>query len=97
MTTTIRHIVTGDGPPMLVPPGIGAHYVDTLTGQQYLAKGSTLVSDWIKVQEFPDGGLIGEVLTLTPDGPRWENVTESPGAISSVDVVIRYYPTPEKL
>lgn len=88
MTTTARHIVTGDGPPTAPPPGIAAHYVDKLTGTHYLAKGTLSPSDWILLgaDGLPDGGSPGDVLTLTDSGASWS--TPSPVSSSSVNVVI---------
>lgn len=88
-TNTIRHIVTGNGAPTSAPPGIGAHYVDSTSGQQYLAKGTSSPVDWIKVQEIPSGGHLGDVLTLTVDGPKWQH-TDSGGqsGLTGIDVVL---------
>lgn len=41
------HAISGYGAPTAVPPSIGAHYTDLLTGKQYLAKGTLSVGDWI--------------------------------------------------
>lgn len=44
---TVQHIVEGVGAPASAPPSKGAHYLDTDTGDQYLAKGTASVDDWV--------------------------------------------------
>ena len=43
-----QHTASGDGAPSSAPPSIGAHYTNTSTGDQYLAKGTATAADWIK-------------------------------------------------
>lgn len=45
-----QHTASGDGAPSSAPPSIGAHYTDTSTGDQYLAKGTASAKDWIILQ-----------------------------------------------
>lgn len=47
---TIQHVVTGAGAPTAAPPSLSAHYINTATGEQYLAKGTTSVEDWVLQQ-----------------------------------------------
>lgn len=42
-----QHVVTAAGPPTLPPPSIGAHYIDSNTGQIYLGNGVVSVDDWL--------------------------------------------------
>jgi hypothetical protein len=42
-----RHVIKQAGAPSTVPPSVGAHYVDSSTGNLYLAKDTLLVSDWV--------------------------------------------------
>lgn len=60
---TIQHTVEGAGAPATVPPSRGAHYLDTTTGDQYLAKGTASVSDWVlqASRAALDSGLAGKV------------------------------------
>lgn len=44
---TIQHVAEGAGAPSVAPPSVGAHYVDTTSGDQYLAKGTASVADWV--------------------------------------------------
>lgn len=43
---SVQHTVTGPNGPDSSPPSIGAHYINTTTGQQWLASGTDLVADW---------------------------------------------------
>lgn len=60
---TIQHTVEGAGAPAIVPPSRGAHYLDTTTGDQYLAKDTASVSDWVlqASRAALDSGLAGKV------------------------------------
>lgn len=42
----VQHIDTGTTDPQLAPPSIGAHYVNTSTGQSWLAHGTASPEDW---------------------------------------------------
>lgn len=44
---TVTHVVEGTSAPASPPPSIGAHYVNTVNGDQYLAKGAASVDDWV--------------------------------------------------
>lgn len=44
---SVQHTVTGLVAPIAPPPSIGAHYINTATGDQYLAKGTATVNDWV--------------------------------------------------
>ena len=41
-----QHVVTAAGPPTGAPPSIGAHYIDSVTGDIYLGNGISSVDDW---------------------------------------------------
>jgi len=41
-----QHIVTGATAPTTKPPGLGAHFINTATGEHYLASGTASVGDW---------------------------------------------------
>jgi hypothetical protein len=43
---TVQHIVTGTTNPTSSPPSVGAHYINTSTGQKWCASGTDLVADW---------------------------------------------------
>lgn len=45
----VQHTASGAGAPTSAPPSLSAHYLDTSTGDQYMAKGTASVSDWVKV------------------------------------------------
>lgn len=45
---TISHQLHGVEAPSSIPPSVGAHYTNTATGDQYLSKGTSAVSDWVK-------------------------------------------------
>lgn len=49
MTTAdiVLHVVEGAGAPTQAPPSKGAHYLNTENGDQYLAKGTASVDDWV--------------------------------------------------
>jgi len=44
---TIQHVVEGAAAPSAAPPSVGAHYVNTANGDQYLAKGTESAADWV--------------------------------------------------
>lgn len=48
---TVQHIVQGAGAPTSVPPSLTAHYTDTETGDQYMAKGTASADDWVLVEK----------------------------------------------
>jgi len=50
----VQHTASGPGAPTSAPPSIGAHYTDTSTGDQYLAKGTASVADWVKQGAGPE-------------------------------------------
>lgn len=52
---SVQHTVTGLVAPIAPPPSIGAHYINTATGDQYLAKGTATVNDWVKVPAAKNG------------------------------------------
>lgn len=41
-----QHVVTAAGPPTAPPPSIGAHYIDSVTGDIYLGNGTVSIDDW---------------------------------------------------
>ncbi|WP_368772671.1 hypothetical protein [Pseudomonas aeruginosa] len=46
---TVTHVLSGAGAPTSAPPSVGAHYVNTTNGDQYLAKGTASAADWVKL------------------------------------------------
>ncbi|MEF2038837.1 hypothetical protein [Pseudomonas aeruginosa] len=52
---TVTHVLSGAGAPAAAPPSVGAHYVNTTNGDQYLAKGTASAADWVKL----GGGAAG--------------------------------------
>lgn len=48
---TVQHIVQGAGVPTSVPPSLTAHYTDTESGDQYMAKGTATAADWVLVEK----------------------------------------------
>lgn len=46
-TETIEHVIEGIGAPTNAPPSLCAHYINTVTGEQYLAKGTKSAGDWV--------------------------------------------------
>ncbi|MCM2317796.1 MAG: hypothetical protein NDI93_00520 [Pseudomonas sp.] len=43
----VQHVVVGAGAPDSAPPSIGAHYINTTNGDQYLSNGISSVDDWV--------------------------------------------------
>lgn len=43
---TVQHIVQGAGAPTSAPPSLTAHYTDTESGDQYMAKYSRISPSW---------------------------------------------------
>ncbi|OQR35923.1 hypothetical protein BWR15_06235 [Pseudomonas sp. T] len=82
------HTIEGASAPSSAPPSIGAHYINTATGDQYLAAGASAASDWKLLARadqlpgaselVPSGGATGQVLGAGSNGSRvW--VTPSTG------------------
>ncbi|PTZ73776.1 hypothetical protein DB376_02320 [Pseudomonas aeruginosa] len=61
---TVTHVLSGAGAPTAAPPSVGAHYVNTTNGDQYLAKGTASAADWVK----PGGSAPSEVLRIEDVG-----------------------------
>lgn len=59
----VQHTASGAGAPTSPPPSIGAHYTDTSSGDQYLAKGVLSPSDWVL-----QGGAGGKKVVDLPEG-----------------------------
>ncbi|HBO2215410.1 hypothetical protein AAER22_00220 [Pseudomonas aeruginosa] len=64
---TVTHVLSGAGAPPSAPPSVGAHYVNTTNGDQYLAKGTASAADWVK-QGGGGGSAPSEVLHITGAG-----------------------------
>lgn len=64
---SVQHTASGAGSPASAPPSLSAHYLDTTTGDQYLAKGTASVDDWVK-----QGGAATAAPT-PPTGFVWFN------------------------
>ncbi|MFF6516676.1 hypothetical protein ACET4U_04985 [Pseudomonas aeruginosa] len=64
---TVTHVLSGAGAPPSAPPSVGAHYVNTTNGDQYLAKGTASAADWVK-QGGGGGSAPSEVLHVNTDG-----------------------------
>jgi|GEM_PF-3620140 len=58
-----QHTASGPGAPTSAPPSIGAHYTDTSSGDQYLAKGVLSPADWVL-----QGGAGGKKIVELPGG-----------------------------
>lgn len=43
---TVEHLLSGEGEPFFTPPSLAAHYIDTLTGQEYRSIGTGSYYDW---------------------------------------------------
>ena len=54
----ITHSLSGGGAPVAAPPSLNAHYLDTLTGTHYLAKGTTAPEDWEAMAKQSDVPII---------------------------------------
>lgn len=48
---TVQHIFEGIGAPAYAPASKGAHYIDTSTGELYLAKGTATPADWVRLSD----------------------------------------------
>ncbi|HHM8817513.1 hypothetical protein VXT26_08395 [Pseudomonas aeruginosa] len=64
---TVTHVLSGAGAPPSAPPSVGAHYVNTTNGDQYLAKGTASAADWVR-QGGGGGSAPSEVLHVNTDG-----------------------------
>jgi len=93
-----QHVVSAAGPPTEAPPSIGAHYVDTDTGQIYLGNGTASVDDWLLgggagstggklyTQGFAETGNFWGFVGVSEDGGRsWITTDESPDSLGGVD------------
>lgn len=84
------HVLSGLGAPTLAPPMISAHYTDTLNGDQYLAKGTISVDDWVKVPRAPamDGVTLSATgsTAVTPESDgAFLNVEAEAAAVVTID------------
>lgn len=94
-----QHVVAAAGPPTEAPPSQGAHYIDTNTGEIYLANGTASVDDWLL---GGGGGVTGGVLyraggeedgsaqqiieKSTDGGQSWEALEETPDSVGTQDI-----------
>ena len=53
-----QHIFVDTQAPISPPNEVGHHHVDTANKKQYLAVGTTLVTDWIEVGSGGGGGVV---------------------------------------
>ena len=98
----IQHTQTGATNPTDIPPSVGAHYVNTVTGQRWIAKGIAEPSDWgqplpgspVAVPNFVNAYTVDPLLplavwTITSGAARSLifPVTEVPG-LSIVELLI---------
>ncbi len=58
--TARTHLIEGEGAPTTPPPSIGAHYIDTTSGDQYLAAGTTSATDWRLAVQMSSGATLIE-------------------------------------
>lgn len=84
------HVLSGLGAPTSAPPMIGAHYTDTLNGDQYLAKGTLGADDWMKVPSAPvmDGVTLSATgsTTVTPESDgAFLNVEAASAAVVTIE------------
>ena len=75
-----RHIITATVAPTAAPTAIGIHYIDTVTGLEYISVGTSTVDDWKVRGSGSGGGAVhpatkAYVCVLYPDS----GVTESFG------------------
>lgn len=85
----VQHIYKQAGPPTNPPPGEGHHWVDTVSGNTYLSKGVSSVSDWQLVGSggLPNGGTLGQTLIKNSgiDGDAsWSNIPGITGAFNQI-------------
>lgn len=85
----VQHIFKQAGPPTNPPPGEGHHWVDTVSGNTYLSKGVSSVSDWQLVGSggLPNGGTLGQTLIKNSgiDGDAsWANIPGITGAFNQI-------------
>lgn len=74
--TTVQHIFSGEGAPTEVPGSLSAHYTDTLTGDQYCAKGTASTADWVLQEK--GGAAVAAVLAHTEAAdPHAQYTTEA--------------------
>lgn len=93
---TVEHASWGEGAPEDAPPSIGAHYTDTVSGDQYIAAGTAGAEDWkllagagqlpATVQLVPAGGSPGQVLTVGSGGSRsWATPEGGGGGLTTAN------------
>ena len=65
---TVLHIVEGVGAPATAPPSKAAHYLNTTTGELYIAKGTASAADWVLLAEAvaTAQALAAHVASATP-------------------------------
>jgi hypothetical protein len=71
----VQHTLSGAGTPSAAPPSIGAHYTDTLTGDQYQAHGTSAPEDWgppLVRQGYAEFGGEGGTFAMQP----WHSIVE---------------------
>ncbi|TRO10162.1 hypothetical protein EQ836_23850 [Ectopseudomonas mendocina] len=71
----VQHTLSGAGAPSAAPPSIGAHYTDTLTGDQYQAHGTNGPEDWgpsLVRQGYAEFSGEGGTFTMQP----WHSIVE---------------------
>lgn len=93
-----QHVVEAAGPPTDPPPSIGAHYIDSLTGDIYLGNDTASVDDWVLgggggnvtggriwTQASEDSGGLGIVQFSDDGGKTWTAVDTSPDTVGVDD------------
>ena len=66
---TVQHIVTATEKPWQAPPSIGAHFINTATGEAWYAAGTATKADWLGPLKYSKPIVLvpGEQTTLEVD------------------------------
>ena len=76
------HVLTDTVDPSAAPPSVGAHFINTVTGAQFFAKGTSGVGDWVA-----GGGGGGAGLDSSDYQHVWH--LESTGALAHATILSR--------
>jgi len=84
---SVQHTVTAAVNPTAAPPSVGAHYTNTLTGQQWISHGVGSVADWGRP-------LPGSVVTILQTVTDWTLNKDAPAVLwqvtRDVDYILKF-------
>lgn len=86
MSSTTQHIFSGAGAPTLAPTSLAAHYIDTTTGNQYLAKGTASAADWVLQEKAGAASVAQQAHANDADPHPQYAAAEAPAAAAAAAV-----------